>query len=409
MYQFLCVVYDNNMKYIVVILDGAADWPLDELQGATVLEAAATPMFDLMATQGRVGMAWTVPESLEPSSSGACTSILGFDPAANYVGRAAIEAAAMGIKLRDDEVAMRVNTLTIEDGIMRSYSGEHIPTDQSSTLISRLATHLDDETFTLYPGTGYRHILVAKGHPELLEGTYTPPHDITDKPIAGCLPQGACAPLLGSFMDRAHELLLADPVNQTRIAAGQLPVTDLWPFWPGVAPVQLPTFEETYHKRAALSSGVDLLYGLAKLFGIDALHIEGVTDGSDTDYVAQVEGAFASLDTHEVTIVHVEAPDEMGHAGDMEGKIAAIEAIDQHIMTRIYTYAQHHEGVRVLAMPDHPTPLALKTHVREPVPFLLWGTAIDADEATFYDERSARAGGWVLDPGYMVMQELLES
>jgi 2,3-bisphosphoglycerate-independent phosphoglycerate mutase len=401
------------MKYIVVILDGAAGWQLDELQGNTTLQAAVTPLLDLMATQGEVGLAATVPPGLEPSSSAACTSILGFDPVAHYVGRGAIEAAAMGINLQPDEVALRVNTLTIVDGIMRSYAGGHIPTAQSRAIVERLAQNLNDETFTLHPGVAYRHILVVKGHPELLEGIYTSPHDISDKPVADFMVQGDAAPLLAPFTQRAHELLETDPTNEQRIAAGELPITDLWPFWPGTAPQDMPTFEKTYQKCATLTSGVDLLFGLAQLFSIDPLPIAGVTDGSDTDYVAQVTGALESLDTHDVVVIHVESPDEMGHAGDVRGKIEAIEAIDQHIMSRIHSYARqcekNGEGVRVLAMPDHPTPIALKTHVRESVPYLLWGTGIVADEATTYDEISARDTGRILDPGYRVMQELLRS
>jgi len=397
------------MKYIVVILDGASGWPLELLKNHTTLEVASTPILDLMATQGKVGLAETVPEGLEPSSSAACTSILGFDPDENFVGRAAIEAAAMGIELAPDETALRVNTLTLEDGIMKSYAGGHITTPESRAIVERLAEHLNDESFTLYPGVAYRHILVVKGYPELLEATYTAPHDISDKSIEGCEPQGAGAQVLADFTARAHELLKADPVNAKRIEAGQLPITDLWPFWPGVAPQGLPDFTQTYGKTAIMTSGVDLLYGLANLFNIDSLHVEGVTDGPDTDYVAQVEGALAALNDHDVVVIHVESPDEMGHAGDVEGKIKAIEAIDNHIMSRVLSYAQENGDVRVLAMPDHPTPIAIKTHVREAVPFILWGSGIAPDEATSYSEKSAQETGWVLDPGYLVMSELLRN
>jgi len=395
------------MKYIVVILDGASGWPLETHAEKTSLQASAIPVLDLMATQGRVGLACTVPEDLEPSSSTACTSILGFDPVEHFVGRAAIEAAAMGIELGPDEIALRVNTLTIEDGIMKSYAGGHITTPESRAIVERLATHLNDETFTLYPGVAYRHILVVKGHPELLETTYTAPHDISDKPVEGCTPQGAGAALLAQYTARAAELLKSDPVNAQRKEAGRFPITDLWPFWPGTAPLDMPDFADTYNKTAVITSGVDLLYGLANLFNIDPLHIEGVTDGPDTDYVAQVEGSLAALDTHDLVVIHVESPDEMGHAGNAEGKIEAIEAIDTHIMTRVLGYARERGDVRVLAMPDHPTPVAIKTHVREPVPFILWGTGVEADEATTYSEESAKQTGWVLDPGYHVMAELL--
>jgi len=395
------------MKNIIVILDGASGWELEELDGQTTLEAAATPMLDLMALQGKVGLAETVFEGLEPSSAAACTSILGFDPATYCIGRAAIEAAAMGITLDDDEVALRVNTLTIENGIMRSYAGGHISTDESRAIIERLAAELDDEVFTLYPGVAYRHILVVKGHPELLETTYTPPHDISDKPVADYLPTDPGAALLADYTARAHALLAHDPTNEARVAAGLLPITDLWPFWPGTAPARLPSFPETFGATAALSSGVDLLFGLARLFGITPLAIDGVTDGPDNDYVAQVTGALAALDEHDVVIIHVESPDEMAHAGDMAGKILAIEDIDQSIMTRVFAYGRQHDDVRVLALPDHPTPIALKTHVRAHVPFLLWGSGVSPDQAVQYSERTATETGWTI-AGPSLMGTLLE-
>ncbi|MCL2818473.1 MAG: cofactor-independent phosphoglycerate mutase [Actinomycetia bacterium] len=396
------------MKYIVVILDGASGWPLEELEDCTTLEAASTPILDLMARQGRVGLAHTVPEGLEPSSSAACTSILGFDPAQNFVGRAAIEAAAMGIELAEDEIALRVNTLTLDEGIMRSYAGGHITTEESRAIIERLAQQLNDETFTLYPGVAYRHILVVKGHPELLETTYTAPHDISDQAVEGYLPQGPGAELLADFTDRARDLLASDPTNEARKAAAQLPITDLWPFWPGSAPAAMPTFEDTYHKSAALTSGVDLLFGLANLFSIDTLHIAGVTDGPDTDYFAQVTEALAALDDHDVVVIHIESPDEMAHSGDVSGKMDAIEAIDKEVMTRVLSYGRKNKDIRVLAMPDHPTPISTKTHAREAVPFLLWGSGVTPDEASTYDERAARESGWELDDGYQVMAELLD-
>ena len=395
------------MKYIVVILDGASGWPLEELEECTTLEAAATPLLDLLATQGKVGLAETVPEGLEPSSSAACTSILGFDPQANYVGRGAIEAAAMGIELADDEIALRVNTLTIENGVMRSYAGGHITTEESRAIIERLADTLNDETFTLYPGLAYRHILVVKAHPELLDVTYTAPHDISDRSIEDHLPQGEGAELLAEFCERAHALLSDDPINTQRVAEGKLPITDLWPFWPGTAPQSLPSFEQTYGKRAALTSGVDLLFGLANLFGLEVLDIEGVTDGSDNDHLAQVTGALRALDDHDVVVIHVEAPDEMAHAGDISGKLDAIEAIDNQILPRVLSYARNRGDVRLLVMPDHPTPIAVKTHVREAVPFILWGSGVTPDDTTEYSERAAQTGGWILSPGHQVMGELL--
>ncbi|MDO8986930.1 MAG: cofactor-independent phosphoglycerate mutase [Coriobacteriia bacterium] len=392
------------MKHCIVILDGAAGWPLPELGGRTCLQYAATPNLDRMARGGMLGLAHTVPDGMEPSSAAACTSIIGYDPIADYVGRGAIEAASMGIRLADDEVALRLNTVTLLDGVMRSYAGGHISTEESAAIVADLARELDDDVFRLYPGVAYRHILVVKGHPEVLDLIYTPPHDISDKPFSEHLPVGKGSELLLEYMERARPILAAHLVNAARIAANELPVTDMWPFWPGVAPKAMASFSDRRGHSAAMTSGVDLLNGLSVLAGIDRLQLLGVSDGPDNDYVAQAEGGLAALVDHDLVVIHIESPDEAGHAGDIEAKVAAIEAIDREVLTRVLA---HQGALRVLAMPDHPTPIALKTHVGEPVPFVLYGPGIAPNGATTYDELSASSTNRVVDPGYGVMDLLL--
>lgn len=392
------------MKHVIVILDGAAGWPLAELGSKTTLGYAQTPNLDALAVSGMVGLAQTVPAGVEPSSSAACTSILGYDPVADYVGRGAIEAASLGVTLADNEIAMRLNLVHIADGTMASYSCGHIRTEESRAIVEDLAAALGDETFTFYPGTAYRHIVVVKGHPELLDLSYTPPHDISDQPVEGKAPAGEGAELLLDLMERARGVLQRSKTNQGRAARGDLPATDIWPFWPGAAPAGLRPFAEVRGVRAALTSGVDLLNGLAVLFGIHRLTIPGVTDGSDNDYHAQIEGALSALNDHDLVIVHVEAPDEEGHGGNIEGKVAAIEAIDREIMSVLRKCVGR---IRILAMPDHPTPIRLKTHVGEPVPFVLAGPGIPIDSATAYTELAAAATGRVVDPGRGVMDLLL--
>ncbi len=394
------------MKHLVLILDGAAGWPLPELGGATTLAAASTPNLDALARAGMVGLAQTVPDGVEPSSSAACTSILGYDPVANYVGRGAIEAASMGITLAADEVALRMNLVAIEDEVMTSYSCGHITTEESRAIVADLALELSDETFTFHPGVAYRHILVVKGHPELVELAYTPPHDISDKTIVGEMPRGEGADLLLDLMDRARDVLRNSPANRARAARGEVAATDIWPFWPGVAPDGLVPFSTLRGLSAAMTSGVDLLNGLAVLFGFDRLDIPGVSDGPDNDYSAQIAGGLAALEDHDVVIVHVESPDEEGHAGDMQGKIAAIESIDRLMVSRIREYPR---DLRVLCMPDHPTPIELKTHVGEPVPFVLYGPGVAHSGSETYDEAAAADGDVHIDPGYGVMSLLLGS
>jgi 2,3-bisphosphoglycerate-independent phosphoglycerate mutase len=394
------------MKYAIVILDGAAGWPVPALGDRTTLQAAYTPNLDSIAREGLVGMARTVPPGEEPSSAAACTSILGYDPVVDRVGRGAIEAASMGIELAPDEVALRLNTVTIEDGVMRSYACGHIATEESRALIAELAEAIGDDEFTFHPGVAYRHIVVVKGHPELMALEYTPPHDISDMLVAEHLPRGAGSGLLIDLMARARPVLAASAINANRIATGELPATDVWPFWPGVAPEGMAPFAQRRGLTAAMTSGVDLLNGLAVLTGIDRLEILGVSDGPDNDYSAQALGGLAALDDHDLVVIHVESPDEEGHAGDVAGKVAAIEAIDRLVLGPVLDYAAR-ERVRVLAMPDHPTPIEIKTHVGEPVPFLIWGPGVASNDAEAYDEASAQATGLTVDPGRGLMDLLL--
>jgi 2,3-bisphosphoglycerate-independent phosphoglycerate mutase len=393
------------MKYAVIILDGAAGWPLDELGGKTCLEAAETPVLDSLAREGLLGMARTIPAGTEPSSAAACTSILGYDPVASYVGRGAIEATSMGIRLEPGQVAMRLNLVTLDDGIMRSYSCGHISTEEAHELVAELDDALSDGTFAFYPGVAYRHILVVSHHAELLDGSYTPPHDISDKPITGHIPRGPGSELLTDLMERARPILAESQTNRRRIASGKLAATDVWPFWPGVAPTGLVPFEQCHGVSAAMTSGVDLLNGLATLFGVSRLEIPGVTDGSDNDYAAQAEGAMRALVEHDLVVVHVESPDEEGHAGDVVGKIRAIEEIDRHVVAR---FAEHGGDIRILAMPDHPTPVAIKTHTAEPVPFVLWGQGVEPNRGECFCEAAAEVAEYVVDPGRGVMELLLE-
>jgi 2,3-bisphosphoglycerate-independent phosphoglycerate mutase len=393
------------VKYVIVILDGAAGWPLEELAGATTLEAARTPNLDALASRGTVGLARTVPAGTEASSAAACTSILGYDPVADRVGRGAIEAASMGVTLAADEVALRLNLVVVADGVMQSYAGGHISSDESRAMIAELSESLGDETMTFHPGVAYRHILVVKGHPELLQVGYTPPHDISGRQIEGHLPAGDGAEFLLRLMERARRVLAGSAVNAVRESRGDVRVTDVWPFWPGSAPRGLVPFEELRGVSAALTSGVDLLGGLAHLTGIRRLRISGVTDGADNDYAEQAEGALAALDRHGLVVIHVETPDEEGHAGDIEGKIAGIEAIDREVVARVM---RRNGPLRVLCMPDHPTPIALRTHSGEPVPFVLCGDGVAHNGASAYSERTAKAVGLLIDPGRLVMDLLLK-
>lgn len=397
------------MKYVVLIIDGASGWPVPVLAGRTSLEAAHIPNLDRLAREGTVGMAYTVPEGMEASSAIACISVLGFDPTKYYAGRGPIEAMAMGIDLEPGQVAMRCNLVTVGGGIMTSYSAGSISSAEAAELVAALQAGLGDERLEFHGGVGFRHILTARGGIDLLATTFTPAHDITDRELAGCGPVGPGAQLADSLMERSKAILAGHPVNQARVARAQLPATQIWLFWPGMRPGEMPTFAQAYGGRtAAMTSAVDLLRGLALQTGVDFLTIPGVTDGGDNDFAGQATAALRALDDHDVVFVHVEAPDEAAHAGDAPAKVRAIEQVDALMLSQVIACASEvAEGMSLLVMPDHPTPLTIKTHVAEPVPFVMWGPGFTANGAEAFTEQEARATGFAVAPGHLLMGRLL--
>ena len=399
------------MKYVVLIIDGASGWPVTALGRRTSLEAAHIPNLDRLSREGAVGEAWNVPPGMEASSAIACMSVMGFDPGAYYAGRGPIEAMAMGIVLEPGQVAMRCNFVTVTDGLMASYSAGNISSREAAELVEALREGLDDllrPRMELHAGVSFRNILTIRNGGALLDTCFMAPHDLADKPVAPALPAGPAAELVLELMERSKPILAGHPVNKARIARGQSPATQIWLFWPGVRPAAVPSFAERYGGRsAALTTGVDLLRGLALQTGVDVLDIPGVTDAGDNDFAGQMAGALAALDDHDVVFVHVEAPDEAGHAGDVEGKVRAIEMVDALMVPQVLAFAEV-DGLRLLVLPDHPTPVELKTHVAEPVPFMVWGPGFAANGAKAYSEAEARATGFAVAPGHLLMGRFLD-
>lgn len=392
------------MKYCVLVIDGAAGLPLKEHGGKTCLELAETPSLDVMVPAGRLGLVRTVPPGVEPSSACACMSLLGYDPARYYRGRAAIEAISMGIPIGEGEVVYRCNLVTIKDGKMRDYSAGHIGGEEAGELVGALNQALGSARLSFYPGVSYRHLLKLKEGEDMLGATCTPPHDIPGQPISRYLPRGLGSEVLRDLMRRAETVLRDHPVNLARRKRGQEPANAIWLFWGSGRVPQMPSFEARYGLRAALTSGVDLMRGLGKMMTMTILDIKGVSDGLDNDYPAQAEGALAALASHDLVVIHVEAPDEAGHAGAVADKITAIERVDAEVVSRIRAFRPG--GLRVLVMPDHPTPIAVRTHTAEPVPFLLWGPGFGANGARRFTEAEAQATGFFLAEGYNIMSEL---
>jgi 2,3-bisphosphoglycerate-independent phosphoglycerate mutase len=393
------------MKYCVLIIDGASGWPLPERGGKTCLELADTPNLDALAKEGLVGLTQTVPEGMEPSSACACMSLLGYDPKIYYRGRAAIEAVSMGVPIGDEEVVFRCNLVVVRDGRMWSYCAGHISTDEAEGLIEALNEKLGSENVHFYPGVSYRHLLKLKGHEDAVKAICTPPHDIPDKPIAEFLPRGQGSEFLRGLMLSSEAVLKEHPVNVARRARGDIPATMIWLFWGSGRVPDMPAFEQVYGLSAALTSGVDLLRGLGQMMCMDILEIPGVTDGLDNDFSGQAIGALDSLREHDLVVIHIEAPDEAGHAGAIDDKVEAIQQVDRQVVSRICSFTG--DDLRLLVMPDHPTPIKIKTHIAEPVPFILWGPGFSANGAKRFTEAEARKTGLFIEKGYNIMARLV--
>ena len=393
------------MKYCVLIIDGASGWPLPERGGKTCLELAHTLNLEAMAQAGFMGLVRTVPPGMEPSSACACMSALGYDPRVYYRGRSAIEAKSMGIPIDDGDAVFRCNLVAVRDGKMWSYSSGYISTHEAEPLISALNETLGSDKIHFYPGVSYRHICLLKGRGDTLLATCTPPHDIPDKPIDEFLPKGRGSDLLRDLMKRSEAVLRDHPINIERRSRGDIPATMIWLFWGSGKIPDMPPFKQVYGLRAAMTSGVDLLRGLARMVGMDRLDIPGVTGSLDNDYAAQAVGALNALDDHDLVVIHVEAPDEAAHAGAIDDKIEAIQRVDSEVVSRLRSWQS--DSLRVLIMPDHPTPIQTQTHVADPVPFMLWGPGFTANGAKKFTESEAKKVGFFIDNGYNIMNMLI--
>ena len=394
------------MKYCVLIIDGASGLPLPERGGKTCLELAHTPNLDAMVREGVLGLARTVPPGMEPSSACACLSILGYDPKVYYRGRAGIEARSMGISVGDREVVFRCNLVAVRDGKMWDYSSGHISTDEAKQLIAALNESLGDDRVQFYPGVSYRHLCKLRGREDALQAICTPPHDIPGKPIDEFLPCGLGSDILRDLMARSEAVLRDHPVNVERRSRGDIPATMIWLFWGSGRAPDMPPFKQIYGLDAAVTSGVDLLRGLARILGMEVLDIPGVTDGLDNDYAAQATGALEAFKSHDMVVIHIEAPDEAAHTGSIDDKVEAIQRIDRDVISRIRSWRG--DALRLLVMPDHPTPIRVQTHTDEPVPFMLWGPGFTANEAKRFTEAEAKKTGFFIEDGYNNMNMLIQ-
>ena len=372
------------MKHLLVIPDGAADHPHPELDGRTPLAAAHLMHLRAMAVAGQVGRTRTIPAGMSPGSDVGCMSALGFDPEKYHTGRAAIEAAAMGLKLRNGHVAFRCNLVTVDGGTLVDYSAGHIATEEAHELVAALQEEMGGEV-SFHPGVMYRHLMVG---PSSLSGAQTvPPHDIIGQPISKHLPKGQAGKALKKLVEQSAKVLAEHPVNKERQRQGKPPATHIWLWGQGSKP-KLPSFEKTYGVTGALISAVDLVRGLGSLTGLEVIDVPGATGYYDTDYKAKAEAALVALRKHDFCVIHVEATDEAGHEGDIDRKLEALQRFDAELLG---TLRQRLAGRawKMLLLPDHATPCELRTHTDEPVPYLLFDATEPQPGGTFTEEAVA--------------------
>ena len=400
------------MKYAIIIPDGCADEPQESLGGRTPLQAANTPAMDAIVQVGTVGRAMNVPAHLPPGSDVANMSLLGYDPNQFFTGRAPLEAAAQGIQLGSDDWAVRCNLVTIIEQTMRDFTADHITTEEAKTLLNDLQAAVGGDSLEFVPGVSYRNLLLLRGNgqsaPFSQETRCTPPHDLTDKSVTDDFPRGPGSDLLNDLMQRSHQLFDGHAINERRVAENRLPATNVWLWGLGRTPA-LPKFFDQHGKTGKMITAVDLLRGLAKLIGWDCIEVPGATGYTDTDYAAKGKYAIEALPSTDVICVHVEAPDEASHEGDVAAKISALEAIDRDIVAPVHDALKSSGEYRILVSPDHPTPVRTKTHSHGLVPLAIAGTGITSDGAVTYDEVTAEASSLAFDAGHEMMKFFLNT
>ncbi len=397
------------MKYVILIPDGMSDYPVEELMGRTPLEVANTPNMDSIAREGIVGLVNTIPKGMVPGSDVANLAILGYDPKQYYAGRGPLEAANLGVELKEGEVAFRCNLITAESDKLIDYSAGHISTKESSILIKFLDKQLGGENLKFYSGISYRHLAVIKTDnvDGLLQVKCLPPHDIMGGKISKNLPKGKEASLLSDLIQRSREVLTKHEINQVRIDLKENPANMIWLWGQGIKP-QMPKFMDKFGLSGSVISAVDLIKGIAKIIGLEVIKVPGATGYYDTNYKGKAEHAIEALKKDDFVFVHVEATDEAGHNGDLRMKISCIEKFDQEIVGRILEYLKVNGDFRILVSPDHATPVSIRTHASDPVCFTMCGKGIDASGVEEFSEKTAKEANFVIEKGHELMNYLVK-
>ena len=394
------------MKFCVIIPDGMADYKLEKLSGRTPMEVARTPNMDNISSNGIMGVANTIPKNFKPGSDVACLSVMGYNPEDCYTGRAPLESVGLGIELGENDLAVRCNLITANEGILEDFSAGHVSDKEAELIMSLLNENFADKNVTFYAGTSYRNIMVYSGDVPI-EADCIPPHDIIGKSITKNLPKGTGSEILFELMRDSFHLLENHEVNKVRLDLGENPANMIWLWGQGKRPSLTP-FEELFGISGAVITGVDLLRGLATYIGWNIIEVPGATAYLDTDYDAKAKYAIEALETHDLVLVHIEAPDEAGHEGNTHEKIRAIENIDKKIVGPVLEALEKYDDFRILVLPDHYTPISKRTHTSDPVPFAMYGTGCDNKSNLEFSESNAEETGLKVKQGYQLMSQFIK-
>lgn len=401
------------MKYVVVLCDGCADYPLEELGGKTPMGVSVTPNMDKLAKSATLGLCKTVADDLKPGSDVANLSVLGYDPHVYYAGRSPLEAGSIGIDMKPTDVSFRCNLVTLsdeqdyKDKTIIDYCGGDISTEEAKILIDYLAENFNDEEFQLYSGVSYRHCLIWNNG-TLDIGTLTPPHDITGKKITEYIPTHPNTKKLYDMMVKSYNLLKDHPVNKARVAKGLRPANSMWLWGEGVRKELMP-FKEKYGLKGSVVSAVDLLKGIGKFAQMNVVNVDGATGYIDTNFEGKANAAIKELENgQDFVYIHLEAPDECGHRYEIKNKVLALEYIDKRVLDIVLKGLEQFDDYKILIMPDHPTPLSIKTHTNDPVPFLMYHKNGEVKGDSEFTEETAKKTGLFIEKGYKIMQKFIE-
>lgn len=400
------------MKYVVVLCDGMADYPVPALGGKTHMMVAKKPHIDALAAKAEVGLVRTVAPGLKPGSDVANMSVLGFDPHRFYTGRSPLEAASIGIDMKDSDVSLRTNLVTLSDKgepfadkVIEDYCADDISTEEAHQLIEAVQAAFGGGEYDFYTGVSYRHCLIWHGGTTEL-GNMTPPHDITGKVIGPHLSTAETARPLLEMMEKSFDLLKDHPVNKARVAAGRRPANCIWLWGEGKRPALQP-FEALYGIKGGMVSAVDLLKGIANCAGMEVAEVPGATGYIDTDFEGKAKAALDLLTRNDLVYVHFEAPDECGHRNEPENKVKAIEMIDSRVLPILEEGLEQYEDYKILLLPDHPTPIVTRTHASDPVPYLLYQKSAPKTGVDTINEETAKATGIYMENGPAMMPHFL--